>query len=113
MRRPWHLTRIGSASVLLEPSEGLDPSAAPDYIEDLVRVLLSGESRYLYYDVKDVAVIDPVYYQWLLQLERSCRLLGLSLVVLHMRPETAFALGRQLNGPAPFSSAQGLDTPPV
>lgn len=113
MRRPWHLTRIGPAGLLLEPSEGLNPSAALDYIEDLVQVLLSSESRYLYYDVKDVAIIDTVYYQWLLQLERSCRLLGVRLVVLHMRPETAFALGRSLDGPIPFSCAQGLDRPPV
>lgn len=109
MRRPWHLTRIGPAGLLLEPSEGLDPSAVLDYVEDLVRILLSSESRYLYYDVKEVAVIDPVYYQWLLQLEKSCRLLGASLVVLHMRPETAFALGRDLDGPVPFFCAQGLD----
>ena len=113
MRRPWHITKIGAAGLLLEPSEGLDPSAALEYIEDLVRVLLSSESRYLYYDVKDVAVIDPVYYQWLLQLERSCRLLGVGLVALHMRPETAFALGRELNGPVPFSCAQSLDRPAV
>ncbi len=113
MRRPWHLTKIGSAGLLLEPSEGLDPSAGLDYVEDLVRVLLASDSRYLYYDVKDVAVIDPVYYQWLLQLERSCRLLGTVLVILHMRPETAFALGRDLDGPISFSCAQSLDRPPV
>lgn len=113
MRRPWHLTRIGPASLLLEPGEGLDPSAALEYIEDLVRVLLSGDSRYLYYDVKDVAVIDPVYYQWLLQLERSCRLLRVSLVVVHMRPETAFALGHSLDGPIPFACAQSLDREPL
>ncbi len=113
MRRPWHLTKIGPAGLLLEPGEGLDPSAALDYIEHLVRVLLSSESRYLYYDVKDVPVIDPVYYEWLLQLGRSCRLLGASLVILHMRPETAFALGRNLEGPVPFFCAQSLDRPPV
>lgn len=108
---PWHLMGIGGAGLLLEPGEGLDPAAGLNYMEAITEVLLASTACYLYYDVKGVAVIDTVYYEWLLQLDRGCQLLGVTLVILQMRPETAFALSRTLMGAIPFCCARSLDAP--
>lgn len=113
MRRPWHLTQVGAQAWLLEPSEGLNPADGGAHIEGLTRVLLQTRPQVLYYDVKDVAVVDEVYFAWLSRLHRGCALLGVDLVVLHMRPETAYALSRDLSSAPLFTCAQSLSAMPA
>lgn len=93
---------------MLEPSEGLDPSAGADYVGDLADTLARDRARTLYYDARDIAVIDPVYFAWLVRLERGCSLFGIRLVVVHMRPETAYALSRSHPGAPPFACASAF-----
>lgn len=109
MRRPWHLTATGPGRLLFEPGEGLDPAAAASCTEEIVRALRAHAAHTLYYDVKDVAVIDAPYWRLLVAVDRGCRLFGARLVVVHMRPETAYALAGQLRGAVPFACAQGLE----
>ncbi len=104
MKRPWHLTRLGAGLWLFEPGEGLDPGAAGDTIEAVSAALLQDRATCLYYDARAVAVIDPLYWAWLRQLARACALLGASFVLVHVRPETAYALSRHCP-PPPFACA--------
>lgn len=99
---PMHVTPIGGHAVLVEPSDALDPTAADQYIEVLGRTLLRLGARTLFYDLTHVVLVDAVYYAWLLALYRSCHMLGVELVSLHMRPVTAFALARIIDQPVPF-----------
>lgn len=108
MRRPWHLTQVRAGAWLLEPSEGLSPTDGGAHIEALGEVLLRARARLLYYDVKDVVIIDVVYLGWLSRLHKACALLGVDLVVLHMRPEAAYALSRGVIRLPPFVCAQSL-----
>lgn len=99
---PMHVTPIGDGAVLVEPSDSLDPAAADQYIERLGEILLRMGARTLFYDLAHVALVDQVYYAWLVALHRSCHMLGVEFVSLHMRPVTAFALAQILDHPVPF-----------
>ncbi len=104
-----HLTPLGGGDVLLEPGEGLDPGDPDAYTEPLLAWLQGQRARRLIYDIGNVALVDRLYYAWLLRLERLCRLADVELVVVNMRPVAAFALARTLDGPPPFSCALDVD----
>ncbi|HKK14025.1 MAG TPA: hypothetical protein VKA14_05120, partial [Gammaproteobacteria bacterium] len=96
-----HLTPIGSGIVLLEPTDGLDPTDSEAYLQPLVGFLQRRRTSRLIYDLKNVPLVDNVYYQWLHALHRMCRITGIELVVANMAPAAAYALAQLLDGPPP------------
>lgn len=102
---PLHLTRIGTGDMLLEPRDGLDPAAAEDYLEPILAWLREWRIARLYYDVQQLAVIDPVYYGWLAHLARACQAMGVRMVAVHVRPSAAFTMSRYLQADPPFATA--------
>lgn len=109
MSDPWHLTAIGLGAFLFEPGEGLDPQAADAYLESLMAGLRSHRARFLFYDVKEVAIIDDPYYRWLTRLYHACRLVSIDFQVVHIRPETAYALSGWLPALPPFRCLREID----
>ena len=109
MSLPMHLTPIGDGGVLLEPGDGLDPGAPDLYLEEVIAMLQGHATRRLFYDLRQVAVIDHVYYRWLNALFRTCRVVGIELVAVNMRPATAFALTQIMTTSAPFRCALNVD----
>jgi hypothetical protein len=101
-----HLTPIGGGAVLLEPGEALDPGAPDRYA---VPYLQERGARRLIYDLSNVPVVDELYYAWLLQVHRLCRVAGIELVAANMHADVAFALSLQLHEPPPFACALDVD----
>jgi rsbT antagonist protein RsbS len=100
-----HLTPLGNGDVLLEPSESLDPGRRDRQIEDLLGYLQGREARRLIYDLKNVSLIDSVYYDWLRALHAICQIAGIHFVVINMRPTAAYALASRLSEDPPFQCA--------
>ncbi len=109
MNGGMHLTPIGSGVVLLEPKEGLDPSDPDAYLDGLLHYLQGRAARRLVYDAGAVVIIDAVYYRWLARLAAACRVTGIDVTVVNMRPSAAFALARQLDDDPPFACALDVD----
>jgi anti-anti-sigma regulatory factor len=108
--RGMHLTPIGDGKVLLEPGEGLDPTDPDAYLEPLLDFLQRRGARVLIYDLKNVPLIDRTYLDWLRSVEALCRVGGVSLVAVSMRPSAAYALALAMDGPVPFSCALDVDS---
>ena len=104
-----HLTAIGGCNVLLEPGVGLDPADPEAYVEPLLVYLRSAAAERLLYDMGNVYVIDQVYYDWLLRLHRVCRISGIELITVNMRPPAAYALSLMLNETPPFACALNVN----
>jgi len=104
-----HLTPIGGGQILLEPGEGLDPSDPEAYLLGLAEYLQAHAARRLIYDLNTVPLVDKLYYGWLQRLARLCRVSGVDMVVVNMRPEAAFALAMILEGAPPFVCALDVD----
>lgn len=102
---PLHLTLIGRAEILLEPGQGLDPAAVENYLEPILARVRELRVTCLYYDVQQLAVIDPVYYGWMAHLARACQAMGVRMVAVHVRPSAAFAMSRYLQADPPFATA--------
>ncbi|OBS10167.1 hypothetical protein [Acidihalobacter prosperus] len=100
-----HLTRIGLGNILLEPGEGLDPADPDAYLEPLLAHIQRRAACRLIYDLKNVPLIDEVYYRWLLAVHALCGIANIEMVVVHMRPAAAFALSRLIDEPPPFRCA--------
>lgn len=105
MIQGMHLTAIGACNILLEPGAGLDPSAPDMYLEPLLDYLQQNNGQRLLYDLSDVHIIDAVYYDWLLRLHAICRISGVELVIINIRPPAAFALSLILDTSPPFACA--------
>lgn len=106
---PMHLTSIGKHELLLEPGEALDPNVADEYLEPIVLRLQQTSTRCLYYDLQALPLIDPLYYAWLNRLARTCHVIGVRMVVVHMRPTAAFGLSSFLKENPPFETALDVD----
>lgn len=104
-----HLTPLGTGQVLLEPGEGLDPSEPEGYLEPLLSFMQEHRSRRLIYDLKDVAVVDGLYYRWLVRLNSLCQVANMDMVVVNMHPAAAFALAQEMDGSPPFRCALDVD----
>ncbi len=100
-----HLTPIGDGNVLLEPGEGLDPSSPEALVAPVLEFLQHNEARRLVYDLKNVRLIDEVYYTWLTNLNATCRIANVEMVTVNMQPAAAYALSLTLDKPAPFTCA--------
>lgn len=100
-----HLTAIGQGCVLLEPTDGFDPGDPEAYLVPLAGSLQRLRARRLLYDLKTVPVVDGLYFAWLSALAAMCRISGIGMVVVSMRPATAYALALTMKGPPPFECA--------
>lgn len=109
MIQGMHLTPIGDGNVLLEPGTGLDPADPAAYLVPVLQVLQAHSARRLLYDLKNVPLLDEVYFRWLTALHGACRISGIDLVTVNMQPEAAFALSHLLTGPPPFVCARDVD----
>jgi len=95
--------------VLLEPAEALDPGRPDDLVVPLAEALQQMRARQLFYDLKSLAVIDGLYYDWLRRVNAICRISGVELVVVNIRPAAAYALAVLMEEPPPFRCALDVD----
>ncbi|HQU14692.1 MAG: hypothetical protein ACYC18_04990 [Gammaproteobacteria bacterium] len=109
MTQGMHLTPIGGGHVLLEPGAGLDPSDPDAYLVGVLEVLQAHHAARLIYDLKNVPLLEGVYYRWLLALHAACRISGIQLVTVNMQPEAAYALSQLITAPPPFVCALDVD----
>lgn len=100
-----HLTPIGDGNVLLEPGEGLDPSNPGALLAPILDYLQRQSARRLVYDLKNVRLIDEIYYAWLVRLDSICRIGNMELVAINMQPAAAYALSLALDRAPPFRCA--------
>lgn len=105
-----HLTTIGNNNMLLEPGDGLDPSAPDEYMVDLMSAMQKANVHTLMYDLKNVPLIDDVYYEWLIRLHNLCKLTNMQLIVTNVRPTAAFSLATYLKQPPPFKCSLDVES---
>ena len=105
----FHLTPIGGGDSLLEPTRGFDSSMRDSLIEAILERLQAAKSSRLYYDLAEVAIIDPVAYEWLDALARACQAVNVKMICVHMQPTAAFTLSQFLNGTPIFEVALDVD----
>lgn len=104
-----HLTPIGEGDFLLEPTRGLDIANSDNLIEEILAKVQRGKGQRLYYDLSELALIDPVYYQWLRTLARACQTVNIQMVCIHMQPTAAFGLSQFLQEEPPFFCALDVE----
>lgn len=104
-----HLTSIGHGALLLEPSLSLDIGSSGAALEEIVRRLQRVAATHLYYDLAELAIIEPLYYNWLNALGRACRTINVRMVCVHMQPTAAFALSRYMTHMPMFETALDVE----
>lgn len=104
-----HLTPIGEGDFLLEPTQGLDIASSDDLIEKILTQVQLSKGQRLYYDLSSLALIDPVYYQWMRRLARACQAVNIQMVWIHMQPNAAFGLSQFLHETPPFICALDVE----
>ena len=103
------VTPLGEAQVLLEPGEALDPSRPDEHLAELYAQLRAQGARRLICDLGAQPLIDPVYFGWLDRLATLCRVAGMEMVVVNLRPAAAYALARQLDDDPPFACERSVE----
>ena len=103
-----HLTRIGKGDFLLEPLRGMNVSDRDRLMQEIVAQVQQGLGKRLYYDLNGLPVIDPVYYDWLDKLARTCLALNIKMVCINMQPTAAFTLSKFLTTNPSFETALGV-----
>lgn len=109
----YHLTQIGRRDFLLEPGRGLDVGHPGPLIEAVLTRLQTAKPARLYYDLAELPLIDPVYYNWLNALARACQTMNVALICIHMQPTAAFGLTSFITQAPAFTTARdvaGLNT---
>lgn len=104
-----HLTPIGDGDFLLEPTRSLDIANSELFIEEILSQIHVGKGRRLYYDLSELAIIDPVYYHWMKTLARACQMVNVKMVCIHMQPTAAFSLSQFLRETPPFICALDVE----
>ncbi len=110
MLKGIHLTSIGNNNMLLEPGDGLDPSTPDEYVVELLHMMQKANARTLMYDLKNVLLIDAIYYTWLVRLHRLCALANVDLIATNICPTAAFSLATSLQQSPPFKCALDVDS---
>lgn len=110
MIRGVHLTSIGNNSVLLEPGDSLDPSAPDDYLVELMNVLQKESANTLIYDLKNVPLVDRIYFSWLVRLHNLCKLVNIEMIVVNIRTTAAFSLAISIKDSIPFKCALDVES---
>ncbi len=100
-----HLTRIGRGDFLLDPTKSLNIRDRDPLIEAITAHLLEARAVRLYYDLSDLALIDPLYYSWLDALARAALAINVQMICVHMQPTAAFALSQFLKEMPVFQTA--------
>ncbi len=104
-----HLTRIGHGDYLLDPLKSLNIREKDRLIVDITGYLLQMRAVRLFYDLSELALIEPLYYSWLEALARAASAINVKMICVGMQPTAAFALSRFLEGPPPFQTALEVD----
>lgn len=104
-----HLTPIGEGDFLLEPTRGLDIANSDQLIEEILTKVQLGKGQRLYYDLSELALIDPVYYEWIRTLARACQTLNIKMICIHMQATAAFGLSQFLQETPPFVCALDVE----
>ena len=104
-----HLMVLSRKCVLLEPNISLNPARPEDYALDIIHFIQKNHTQGLIYDLKNIALIDQTYYQWLSYLYTLCKINNACFVVVHMQPSAAYGLSRIINEPPPFKSALSIE----
>lgn len=104
-----HLTPIGNGAMLLEPSMALDVGEHGAMLEEIIRRLQRGGATRLYYDLEQLAIIEPLYYHWLNMLARACHTINVRMTCIHMQPTAAYALARYMEQPPEFETGMEVD----
>ncbi len=105
-----HLTILSRQCVLLEPGLSLDPAHPEQYADDIIAFLQKNQSKGLLYDLKNIALIDQTYYEWLKYLTTLCKLNNTQVIVIDMQPSAAFGLSCFINETPPFKTALNIET---
>lgn len=105
-----HLTQIGRGDFLLDPSKSLNIRDRDRLIEDITACLLQARATRLYYDLSDLALIDPLYYAWLDTLARAVQAVNVRMICVNMQPTAAFALSKFLREMPAFQTALGIES---
>jgi rsbT antagonist protein RsbS len=100
-----HLTRIGKGNFLLEPLRSMDIADQGRLMQEIVVQVRQGQGVRLYYDLNGLPVIDPVYYGWLSNLARTCRIVNIEMICINMEPTAAFTLSSFVSGKPEFATA--------
>jgi len=87
-----HLTVLSRQCILLEPGLSLDPAHPERYASEVVTFLQKHQGIGLIYDLKNIALIDKTYYDWLNYLYTLCKLNNTLLVAINMQPAAAYGL---------------------
>jgi len=103
-----HLTRIGKGNFLLEPLRSMNIRDQGTLMQDIVAQVQNAKGVLLYYDLHDLPVIDPVYYDWLDKLARTCQAVNIRMICINMQPTAAFTLSKHLAGKPAFEIALGV-----
>lgn len=103
------VTPLGDGCVLVEPGIAFDPSQCEEPLERLLARLGQIRPVALLYDLGSVNVIDSIYYAWLERLERACRISGVRMIAVNIRPHAAYALALRLEAPCRFETARDVD----
>ncbi len=103
-----HLTEIGRGVFLLEPTLSLDISTGDDLLAGVLARLQQAHASKLYYDLGDLPLIDPYYYQWLNRLARACGAVNVGMTCINLQPAAAFALAHHMQTPPAFSTALSI-----
>lgn len=103
-----HLTRIGKGNFLLEPLRSMNIRDQDRLMSDIAARVQQGRGERLYYDLNGMPVIDPVYYEWLDKLARTCQALNIKMICINMQPTAAFTLSKFLTGSPVFDTALGV-----
>ncbi len=104
-----HLTRIGHGDYLLDPLKSLNIRDRDRLIVEITAHLLQVRAVRLFYDLSEVALIDPLYYSWLEALARAANAINVKMICVRMQPTAAFALSKFLERPPAFQTALEVD----
>lgn len=104
-----HLTFIGHSSLLLEPSLSLDIGHYDAALVEIIRRLQGVSATRLYYDLAELEIIEPLYYNWLNALGRACRTINVRMICVHMQPTAAYALSHFMEKMPTFETALDVD----
>lgn len=103
-----HLTKIGGNDFLLEPSRSLNIPDQDGLITSITARLMQARASRLYYDLSNLTLIDPVYYEWLDKLARSAQAINVRMICINMQPTAAFALSKFIREMPTFETALSI-----
>lgn len=105
-----HITPIGNKIMLLEPGDSLDPASPDDYVVELMEALHTESTTTLIYDLQKIPLLDDIYYEWLIRLNKLCALSNIDMVIVNIRTTAAFSLATSMKEPPPFKCSLDVES---